>query len=130
MEQQQNDLFAMIGELAYRLQLSQRENERLSHENQMMVERKKFLDEQLTHEINANNAFVRENNTLKDQIATLEGKSNSSKLLGRPQRQYGHEDRLTDEHIAQFYRDIPIVVEEPYPEWYEECDNSFTTMKF
>ena len=32
MEQQQNELFAMIGELAYKLQLAQRENERLTDE--------------------------------------------------------------------------------------------------
>jgi hypothetical protein len=38
MEQQQNDLFAMIGELTYRLQLAQRENERLIDENRRQRE--------------------------------------------------------------------------------------------
>lgn len=38
MEQQQNDLFAMIGELSYKLQLAQRENERLIDENRRQRE--------------------------------------------------------------------------------------------
>jgi chromosome segregation ATPase len=37
MEQQQNDLFAMIGELTYRLQLVEREKERLEEENQTLA---------------------------------------------------------------------------------------------
>jgi hypothetical protein len=68
MEQQQNELFAMIGELTYKLQLAQRENERLTDE----VRTKTDLSTSIINDYNRLSVMIisanEENAQLKGQL--------------------------------------------------------------
>ena len=130
MEQQQNELFAIIGELTYRLQLAQRENERLADENQTMrQERRDMVNEynmtfDMYNDLRSENALLRArlaeeeeriasqerncnnyyNQITNDQMAGLYGEE--PVCGGRPQRQdsvIDHALLMTDEQMAGFY---------------------------
>ena len=138
MEQQQNELFAMIGQLMYKLQIVQRENERLVDENETKTETcARLLKEYNTHFVISDN-LRKENEELKEKIATVEAERNSLERsigLGRPQRDYGddndyitadelmngyyrEEDEMADEHVRWMYtQGFMNTDEEPYPEW-------------
>jgi len=138
MEQQQNELFAMIGQLMYKLQLVQRENERLVDENETKTETcARLLKEYNTHFV-VSDSLRKENDELKEKIATVEAERNSLERsigLGRPQRDYGddndyitadelrngsyrEEDEMAEEHVRWMYtQGFMNTDEEPYPEW-------------
>jgi hypothetical protein len=138
MEQQQNELFAMIGQLMYKLQLVQRENERLVDENETKTETcARLLKEYNTHFV-VSDSLRKENDELKEKIATVEAERNSLERsigLGRPQRDngddndyitadelmngyYREEDEMADEHVRWMYtQGFMNTDEEPYPEW-------------
>lgn len=143
MEQQQNELFAMIGELTYKLQLAQRENEQLADE----VRRKSELCTSILNDRNRlfsmNTSSTEENAKLKEKLKKTEEERNAvenSIGIFRPQRQtcadvwtdtdlrgfYYDGDRgndfdtITDEQMARFYGEngaIETCDEESLPKW-------------
>jgi hypothetical protein len=128
MEQQQTELYAMIGELTYRLQLAQRENERLVDESHTMNQERRAenhrMREERTNMVNEYNMTLntcedlrRENEMLRERLATAEVHSIMQAdiinnqlaglyVSGRPQRQdsvIDHALLMTDEQMDGFY---------------------------
>jgi hypothetical protein len=108
MEQQQNELFAMIGELTYKLQLAQRENERLTDE----VRTKTDLSTSVINDYNRLSVMIisanEENAQLKGQLLqTQEEVRVLERSIGicRPVRQTNswRQDEIDDlEHSMRF----------------------------
>ena len=128
MEQQQTELYAMIGELTYRLQLAQRENERLVDESHTTTQERRAenhrMREERTNMVNEYNMTLntcedlrRENEMLRERLATAEVHSIMQAdiinnqlaglyVSGRPQRQdsvIDHALLMTDEQMDGFY---------------------------
>jgi hypothetical protein len=121
MEQQQDELFAMIGQLTYRLQLAQRENERLADENARMREDRMNMINEYNMTFNRCEGLTSENATLRETVARAENIINNNYFTndqmaglygeepiggGRPQRQdsvIDHALLITDEQMAGFY---------------------------
>jgi len=98
MEQQQNELFAMIGELTYRLQLAQRENARLADENQTMREERTDIVNEYNMTLNRYNDLRSENATLMVRLAGLEEQIASQERNGN-----NCNNQITNEQMAGFY---------------------------
>lgn len=116
MEQQQTELYAMIGELTYRLQLAQRENERLVDESHRMREERTNMVNEYNMTLNTCEDLRRENEMLRERLATAEVHSIMQADIinnqlaglysGRPQRQdsvIDHALLMTDEQMDGFY---------------------------
>jgi chromosome segregation ATPase len=102
MEQQQNDLFAMIGELTYKLQLTQTNNERLADESLRMREALSYTNKEYNTIFTTCNSLRSENAELRANIARIEDERNRlEEVMGifRPQRQRC-DDRLTVEDLV------------------------------
>jgi hypothetical protein len=134
MEQQQNELFTMIGELTYRLQLAQRENERLADENQTMCqERRDMVNEynmtfDMYNDLRSENALLRARLAEEERIASQERNGNNyyNQITndqmtglygeepvygGRPQRETSiidHALLMTNEQMDGFYGQDPM----------------------
>jgi chromosome segregation ATPase len=102
MEQQQNDLFAMIGELTYKLHLTQTNNERLADESLRMREALSYTNKEYNTIFTTCNNLRSENAELRANIAKIEDAHKSlEESIGifRPQRQRC-DDRLTVEDLV------------------------------
>jgi hypothetical protein len=95
MEQQQNELFAMIGELTYRLQLAQRENERLADENQTIREDRTNIVNEYNITFNRCEELRSENAVLRVRVAGLDEQIASQERNCNSQ--------ITNEQMAGFY---------------------------
>ena len=129
MEQQQNELFALIGEVTYRLRLVEAENEKLKDENRTTTEK---LQDMTRH---YNETFA-ENEQLKKKLQEIEEERKAAETamgFGRPMRQFGHDEppfeadestifpSLNDAQIDGFYGEDHFRecqwCREPHPEY-------------
>jgi hypothetical protein len=110
MEQQQNQLFAMIGELTYRLQLVQMENERLVDENQRNMERYAYIQSEYNSSFNICENLRNENAELMEKIARIEGERME---ICRPQSDCA----ITNEEMARFYEEEAMEIDDNEIEW-------------
>lgn len=99
MEQQQDELFAMIGQLTYRLQLAQRENERLADESLTLRENISYLNTEYNTIFTTCNSLTSENAELKARIARIEeNQCGSIAMTNEPMTGF-HVERDTDDEI-------------------------------
>jgi seryl-tRNA synthetase len=118
MEQQQNELFAIIGELTYRLRMLEGENEKLKEEVNEKTEKIKDVTEAYNEEFSTVQRLLLENEELKSKLKQFEEEKHAAERamgFGRPVRQFGHDDSpfntdesaifqsLNDAQIDSFY---------------------------
>lgn len=110
MEQEHHELFAMIGMLTYKLQLAEKENEKLSNENYTNSETCKKLQVEINRIFKMNHELTIENQLLQEKLYEQNKGGDKDKKTetetesyGKPQRQYGHEDGLTDTQLKEIF---------------------------
>ena len=104
MEQEHHELFAIIGMLTYKLQLAEKENEKLSNENYTNSETCKKLQVEINSIFNMNHELIVENQLLKEKLNEQnKGGDTEKESYGKPQRQYGHDDGLTDTQLKEIF---------------------------
>lgn len=108
MEQEHHELFAIIGMLTYKLQLAEKENDKLSNENYTNSETYKKLQVEFNSIFKMNHELTVENQLLQEKLNEQnkggdKDKKTETETYGKPQRQYGHEDGLTDTQLKEIF---------------------------
>jgi len=104
MEQEHHELFAMIGMLTYKLQLAEKENEKLSNENYTNSETYKKLQVEFNSIFKMNHELTVENQLLKEKLNEQNKDGDKDKeQYGKPPREYVDDDGLTDTQLKEIF---------------------------